>query len=128
MNSRPQTITPGSLACAYIAPRTAAILANERVLSDPRPPYAPRYMASPENTGTSLGGRWIRSVAIGGDQFNPRHLLHRAATRAGVFSRELVAVFLRRHLAHEPFAGIDPEPRAGDHIVIGALNTIRVNV
>jgi hypothetical protein len=42
----------------------------------------------------------------------------RAAVRAGVFNLLLVTMFLRRHLAGEPFASVDAESRAPQGLTV----------
>src|SRR5277367_3374278 len=47
----------------------------------------------------------------------------RPAVRAGVFNLLLVAIFLRSHLADQPFARIDLQPTMFDHIGFGGFDS-----
>src|SRR5690606_10568887 len=100
--------------------RTAVILANERVLADPRPPNAPLTSASPSNIGMSFGGSstWAAVIRLQCNKFNARR--RHAAVARPMVDFLFVAEPLRRHLAHEPLAGVDAQ--------LGALDVVGVQL
>jgi hypothetical protein len=85
---------------------------------------------------TTFAGEVLRCPAQGAERVDGREhsfLLQtrhdqglegdRAAVPAGVFNLLLVAIFLRSHLADQPFARIDLQPTMFDHIGFGRFDS-----